>query len=84
MRTGQSWCDPERLRVRAYDVRLEDGGELAGSGGTVHPVRARSGSEASPAEVGARRRGPYLAETYPVTTEGQYIVVDLGRRALDE
>ena len=25
LRTGQSWCEPERLRVRAYDVRLEQG-----------------------------------------------------------
>ena len=23
LRTGQSWCDPERLRVRTYDVSVE-------------------------------------------------------------
>jgi 3-phenylpropionate/trans-cinnamate dioxygenase ferredoxin subunit len=23
VRTGQSWCDPRRLRVRSYDVRVE-------------------------------------------------------------
>ena len=24
LRTGQSWCDPQRLRVRAYEVIVED------------------------------------------------------------
>src|SRR5438132_223763 len=28
LRTGQSWCDPERLRVRAYDVQVEPGSAL--------------------------------------------------------
>ena len=23
VRTGQSWCDPRRLRVRSYDVTVE-------------------------------------------------------------
>jgi hypothetical protein len=25
-------------------------------------------------------KGPYVAQTYPVTTEGRYLVVDLGDR----
>lgn len=84
MRTGQSWCDPERLRVRAYDVRLEDGGAIAGSDGIVDVMSDKGASEAIPAGMGARRKGPYMAETYPVTTEGQYVVVDVGRRAPGE
>src|SRR5205823_14407467 len=28
VRTGQSWCDPARLRVRRYDVSLERGATL--------------------------------------------------------
>ena len=28
--TGQSWCDPRRLRTRAYAARVAPGGELAG------------------------------------------------------
>ena len=28
VKTGQSWCDPERLRVRSYDVSVEDQAEL--------------------------------------------------------
>jgi nitrite reductase/ring-hydroxylating ferredoxin subunit len=66
LRTGQSWCEPERLRVRTYDVRLEAGSDLAGD---------------APAAATERVKGPYVAQTYPVTTEGQYLVVDLGRRA---
>ena len=41
VRTGQSWCDPRRLRVRRYDVTVE---------------------------------------TYPVSTEGAHLVVDLPQR----
>lgn len=68
LRTGQSWCDPERLRVRAYEVRVEEGERLndqgMGQGSTV--------------------KGPYVAKTFAVTTEGKYVVVDLGRRAVAE
>ena len=28
-----------------------------------------------------RRRGPYVATTFPVSTEGRYVVVDLSRTA---
>ena len=52
LRTGQSRCEPEKLRVRAYDVRVEEA-----------PY------------------GPYVATTFPVSQEGNYIVVDLSRVA---
>jgi nitrite reductase/ring-hydroxylating ferredoxin subunit len=29
MATGQSWCDPQKVRVRSYDVRREPGPYLA-------------------------------------------------------
>ncbi len=29
IRTGQSWCDPNSLRVRQFDVHVESGEELA-------------------------------------------------------
>ncbi len=65
VRTGQSWCDPRRLRVRRYDVSVEDGSVL-----TAEP------------QVPARGlvRGPYVVETYPVSIEGTYVVVDVGSR----
>ena len=28
IRTGQSWCDPERIKVRRYGVEVAKGGEL--------------------------------------------------------
>jgi nitrite reductase/ring-hydroxylating ferredoxin subunit len=54
LRTGQSWCDPARLRVRRYEVTVE---EAAPAPGMV--------------------KGPYLVETYPVSVEGSYLVVDV-------
>jgi nitrite reductase/ring-hydroxylating ferredoxin subunit len=44
VRTGQSWCEPERQRVRAYAVEIED---------------------------------PGPAETYPVTVDERYVVVEV-------
>ncbi len=52
LRTGQSWFDPARTRVRSYPVSVESG------------------------EPGLEQ-GPYVAETYPVLVEEQYIVVEV-------
>jgi 3-phenylpropionate/trans-cinnamate dioxygenase ferredoxin subunit len=83
LRTGQSWCDPERLRVRAYDVAVEPGTAVAGDRGAGAP--AAGGAEGADGADGAattgRRKGPYVATTYPVSTEGRYVVVDLSRTA---
>ncbi len=51
IRTGQSWCDPNDTRVRAYEVTVEPGATLA--------------------------RGPFVAETFPVSVEQDYVVVEL-------
>ena len=51
IRTGQSWCDPNDTRVRAYPVSIEPGETLV--------------------------RGPFVAETFPVTVEQDYIVVEV-------
>ena len=61
IRTGQSWFDPRRVRVRSYDVTLE-------------PVQPGD-EDSSPA--GQVEKGPYVAETYPVDVEHQQIVVDV-------
>ena len=50
MRTGQSWCDPARVRARRYAVSVEAGTQLVA--------------------------GPYVAETVPVTVEGDYVVIE--------
>lgn len=51
VRTGKSYCDPVRLRVRNYAVTVEPGRRLV--------------------------EGPYQAETFPVSVEGEYLVVDI-------
>ena len=50
IRTGKSWCDPTRLRIRQYPVSVRLGSELV--------------------------EGPYVAETFPVRVENDYIVVE--------
>lgn len=61
VRTGQSWIDPQRLRVRRYDVSVEP---------------AAPPAEAAAAERGPVA-GPYLAETYNVSVERRSVVVEL-------
>ena len=62
IRTGQSWFDPDRKRVRSYEVTVETGDRLIGD-----PAAPAPGLE----------KGPYIAETYPVSVEQRYIVVTI-------
>jgi len=50
IRTGRSWCDPDRVRARQYPVSREPGAALV--------------------------EGPYTADTFPVTVERDYVVVE--------
>jgi nitrite reductase/ring-hydroxylating ferredoxin subunit len=62
VRTGQSWCDPARLRARRYELSVEEGSAFL----------------ADPAAPGPGMvKGPYAVETYPVSTEGRYLVVEV-------
>ena len=73
IRTGQSWCDPRRLRARTYAVRVEPGSALV--------AESTEEDEAdSPTPSAARVKGPYVAETFPVSTDGRYVVVEVGER----
>jgi nitrite reductase/ring-hydroxylating ferredoxin subunit len=65
LRTGQSWFDPGHVLVRRYDVSVEPGAQLV----------------AEPTEPGMEGlvKGPYVAETFPVSVEQQYVIVDVGR-----
>lgn len=58
IRTGQSWFDPARVRVRRYEVTVAAGATVASEAWTLE-------------------RGPYVAETYPVTVERHYVMVEL-------
>ena len=62
IRTGQSWWDPGRTRVRSYDVTIEAGRQID--------------QDSNPPAPGLEK-GPYVAETYPVSVERQYVVVSV-------
>jgi 3-phenylpropionate/trans-cinnamate dioxygenase ferredoxin subunit len=49
IKTGQSYCDPSKLKARKYDVSVEKGDELV--------------------------KGPYVADSYEVAVEHDYIVL---------
>lgn len=62
---GHSWFDPVRTRVRSYPVSVVAGAELMED----PPV------EDPPAP--GLLRGPYTAETYSISVEGEYLVIDI-------
>ena len=51
IRTGQSWCEPDRIQTKQYPVEIAAGTDLV--------------------------KGPYIAETIPVSVEENYIVVEV-------
>jgi nitrite reductase/ring-hydroxylating ferredoxin subunit len=61
LETGQSSYDPEHDRVRAYSVTVEEGSKL----------------EADDEAVSGRKPGPYTAETFQVSVENDYVVVEM-------
>ena len=50
VRTGKSWCDPEKVKARRFGVSVEKGAKLI--------------------------EGPYVAETFKVSVENDYVVVE--------
>ncbi|MGE3267638.1 MAG: Rieske (2Fe-2S) protein [Chloroflexota bacterium] len=92
VKTGQSWFDPVQVRVRRYEVSVTPGSELVGetaSPGTPPPaepgttpaeVAASTGDAGETAEgMEGMLKGPYVAETFPVQIEAEYVVVEIGR-----
>lgn len=61
--TGQSFLGPGEAPVRSYDVAVEPGSSLA----------------EDTYVYGDRAPGPYVAETFPVYVEDEYVVVETGR-----
>jgi len=51
LRTGKSWCEPDRTKVRSFELKVEAGGALV--------------------------EGALQAETFPVSTEKQYVVIEV-------
>jgi 3-phenylpropionate/trans-cinnamate dioxygenase ferredoxin subunit len=85
LRTGQSWCDPQRLRVRRYDVSLDDAADLP----TEVPLapadfvknRMIKTSNPPPEETNAPApgmiKGPYTVPTYGTMLEDGYVYLTL-------
>jgi nitrite reductase/ring-hydroxylating ferredoxin subunit len=67
IRSGQSCFDPSKVRVRRYEVSIEEIADYANE------------PPASPETTGAQglQKGPYQAETYAVSIEQRTIVVDV-------
>lgn len=51
IRTGQAWCEPQRIAVKQFQVSVEPGSALV--------------------------QGPYKAETFSITVEDDYVVVEV-------
>ena len=74
IRTGRSWIDPSRVRVRSYETRVSPGSELLTSGQPVEmtgDVRERELLDAG------LRPGPLVAETFPVRAAESYVVLTI-------
>lgn len=66
VRTGRSWFDPAKVRVRRYEVAVVD----------APPVPTPVETESEPPAPGLEP-GPFTAETYAVSVEEPYVVVDV-------
>ena len=78
LRTGQSWCDPQRLRVRSYDVSVDEASTLP-SEVPLAPadfVKNRMIETANPPAPGMVK-GPYTVPTYNTTVEDGYLYLTL-------
>ena len=66
VRTGQSWVDPTKTRVKSYEAAIEPGQTLVPD----------TDSSKELAEAGLTM-GPYVADTYEVSVEHQYVVIEV-------
>jgi len=85
--TGQSWCDPQRLRVRSYAVGLDEPAELPADLPVAEPDRvknrmiltANGPGPAAPGEPPAPGmvKGPYTVPTYQTSVDDGYLYLTL-------
>jgi len=90
LETGRSWYDPGSVRTRTYKTEVASGGELLAPShqgefrpmpGLADKVTNQLGSVLRPDEHRnlAKQPGPYVAETYSVSVEDDYLIIDTGR-----
>jgi nitrite reductase/ring-hydroxylating ferredoxin subunit len=81
IRTGQSWCDPQRLRVRSYDVSVDEAADLPQEvpQAPADFVKNRMITMANPptedpdAPAPGMLKGPFSVPTYRTTLEDGYL-----------
>jgi nitrite reductase/ring-hydroxylating ferredoxin subunit len=83
LETGESYV--RRSRIRSYRVDVADGHEVAEDlrGGQAHALDddGAPGAELGVGRSGPRiQRGPFVAETFPVSVRDDYLVVSLPGR----
>lgn len=59
VKTGQSWFDPAKTRVRAYEAKVESGCSLCDP------------------NAPNMEKGPFTVETFPVSLDRDYVVIEL-------
>ena len=72
LETGQSFMGPGETRVKAYEVAVERGDRWRGR--PARDARRRCPTRRAPP---AGSPGPYVAETFRVYVEEDYVVVDV-------
>lgn len=81
IRTGHSYCDPEKMRVRHYATETTKGWELneaVAAAEVADPAQHEVSGERESRPYGVPlQRGPYKAELIPVSVEDDYVVVPL-------
>jgi nitrite reductase/ring-hydroxylating ferredoxin subunit len=74
LETGQSFMGPGETRVKAYDVSVARGDTLDED---VRPADEQKIPIPPAARAAGREPGPYVAETFSVYVEEDYVVVDV-------
>ena len=81
IRTGQSWCDPQRLRVRSYNVSIDEAADLPGDVPLAPAdfVKNRMIQTSNPPDPPAPGmiEGPYTVPTYATVLEDGYLYLTL-------
>jgi nitrite reductase/ring-hydroxylating ferredoxin subunit len=83
LETGESYV--KHSRIRSYEIEVEAGAQVAGAldAGDAHasaPDAEHPGEVASGLCGPKLQRGPFTAETFPVSVEDDYVVVTLPGR----
>jgi len=78
IRTGQSYFNPKVVRVRHYEVSVEAGGSVGSEETLATGIAVIEGAGTRTSGQSAIRTGPYVAETYPVSLDNKYVVVEIG------